>query len=77
MSIQMHQADTSSNPVTDWTSSTFAQVTAQNNQPRIYQFERSSASDLTTLLAGIEASLLRRDGGIERSGDDKLSALAR
>jgi hypothetical protein len=30
---------TNSNPVTDWTSSTFAQVTAQDNQPRIYQFE--------------------------------------
>ena len=26
-------------PVTDWTSSTFGQVTAQTNQPRIYQFE--------------------------------------
>ncbi len=25
--------------VTDWTSSTFGQVTAQENQPRIYQFE--------------------------------------
>jgi hypothetical protein len=30
---------TNSNPVTDWTSSTFAEVTAQENQPRIYQFE--------------------------------------
>jgi hypothetical protein len=30
---------TNSNPVTDWTSATFAQVTAQSNQPRIYQFE--------------------------------------
>lgn len=30
---------TNSTPVTDWTSSTFAQVTAQTNQPRIYQFE--------------------------------------
>jgi Carboxypeptidase regulatory-like domain len=30
---------TNSNPVTDWTSSTFGQVTAQSNQPRIYQFE--------------------------------------
>ncbi len=30
---------TNSNPVTDWTSATFAQVTAQENQPRIYQFE--------------------------------------
>jgi hypothetical protein len=30
---------TNSNPVTDWTSSTFAEVTAQSNQPRIYQFE--------------------------------------
>jgi hypothetical protein len=30
---------TNSNPVTDWTSSTFGQVTAQTNQPRIYQFE--------------------------------------
>ena len=26
-------------PITDWTSSTFGQVTAQTNQPRIYQFE--------------------------------------
>lgn len=26
-------------PVTDWTSSTFGEVTAQENQPRIYQFE--------------------------------------
>jgi hypothetical protein len=30
---------TNSNPVTDWTSSTFGNVTAQENQPRIYQFE--------------------------------------
>jgi hypothetical protein len=30
---------TNNNPVTDWTSSTFAEVTAQENQPRIYQFE--------------------------------------
>ena len=30
---------TNSNPVTDWTSSTFGEVTAQENQPRIYQFE--------------------------------------
>jgi hypothetical protein len=30
---------TNSYPVTDWTSSTFAEVTAQENQPRIYQFE--------------------------------------
>ncbi len=30
---------TNSNPVTDWTSGTFGQVTAQENQPRIYQFE--------------------------------------
>ena len=26
-------------PITDWTSGTFGQVTAQTNQPRIYQFE--------------------------------------
>ena len=26
-------------PVTDWTSTTFGEVTAQENQPRIYQFE--------------------------------------
>ena len=26
-------------PSTDWTSSTFGQITAQGNQPRIYQFE--------------------------------------
>jgi hypothetical protein len=30
---------TNSNPVTDWTSATFGQVSAQENQPRIYQFE--------------------------------------
>jgi hypothetical protein len=28
-----------SNPVTDWTQSTFGEVTTQSNQPRIYQFE--------------------------------------
>jgi hypothetical protein len=30
---------TNNTPVTDWTSGTFGQVTAQTNQPRIYQFE--------------------------------------
>jgi hypothetical protein len=30
---------TNHTPVTDWTSSTFGEVTAQENQPRIYQFE--------------------------------------
>ena len=30
---------TNSNPVTDWTSSTFGNITAQENAPRIYQFE--------------------------------------
>jgi hypothetical protein len=32
-------AGTNNTPVTDWTSTTFGQVTAQTNQPRIYQFE--------------------------------------
>jgi len=30
---------TNHTPVTDWTNSTFGEVTAQENQPRIYQFE--------------------------------------
>ena len=30
---------TNSNPVTDWTNTTFGEVTSQANQPRIYQFE--------------------------------------
>ena len=30
---------TNNTPVTDWTSATFGEVTAQTNQPRIYQFE--------------------------------------